>query len=89
MEPGCEYVFAGQGWIVVGLLQKLLAGHGGHWFLEISPVLSEYVPSGHKNTVPIPQKYPAGQGTQDPPSTEGTVPKTHVLQATAPFQATA
>jgi hypothetical protein len=89
MEPGGEYVLAGQGWIVRGLLQKLLAGHGGHWVLEISPVLSEYVPSWHMNTVPIPQKYPAGQGTHDPPSLEGTVVKAQALQATAPFQAIA
>ena len=82
-------MLAGQGWIVSGLLQKLLSGQGGHWAFETRPVFSEYVPSGHMNTVPNPQKYPAGQGTHDPPSTDGTLPSTHVTQAVPPFQATA
>lgn len=89
VDPRGDHVLAGQGWMMVGLLQKLLAGQGGHWVRETSPVLSEYVPRGQAMTVPKPQKKPAGQGKHLPPSGEGTVPKTHARQIVAPPQATA
>jgi hypothetical protein len=55
MEPLGDQVLAGHGWIVVVVLQKWFAGHGGHWLLEVSPVCSEYDPSGQAKTRPRPQ----------------------------------
>jgi hypothetical protein len=88
IEPLGDHVFAGHGWIVVGLLQKKFAGHAGHCVLKVRPVSSEYDPSGHWMTTPSPQKYPAGHGTHDPPSCEGIFPTMQFLHWVAPFQAT-
>jgi hypothetical protein len=55
MEPGLDHVFSGQDAIVVGLLQKLLAGQFGHWDFLVRPVLIEYVPRGQAYTLPTPQ----------------------------------
>jgi hypothetical protein len=55
MEPVGDHVLGGHGWIVVGLLQKLLAGQGGHWVFKVRPVLREYDPNGQGTTTPTPQ----------------------------------
>lgn len=55
MDPSGDQVLAGHCWMVVGLLQKWSRGHGGHWLLDVRPVRSVYVPSGHAKTTPSPQ----------------------------------